>query len=127
TRIWSIMIVLLVSYSLYEIIILWEVNPKDFFCLSKVFNSLAIVIMSIVFYIAQIARDHQAKPTFFLLNTIIFAFHSLNLILYLPINFLINENSNIKFYFWSISLVLTLLFYLSIIHILWIHGKNRIP
>ena len=126
-KIWLILVWILVLYNLYEIVTLLNVEPKDFNSNSRVFDSLAVVIISIVFYIKQIVNENPAKPGFMFLNTIIFAFYSLNLILYLPINFLINETSNIKFIFWSISLVLTLVFYSSIIRLIWIHGKNHKP
>ncbi len=126
-RFWIIGIGCLLIFNLFEIFTLINVDPANFFCLSRVLNSMAIVVMSIVFYIKQIADEYPLKSGFMLLNTIIFAFQSLNLILYLPINFLINEGSNIKFHFWYISLVLTLIFYISIIRIIWIHGKNHKP
>lgn len=118
---------ILVLYNLYEITVLFNVEPKDFNSNSRVFDSLAIVIISIVFYIQQIVKDNFEKQRIMFLNTIVFAFYSLNLILYLPINYLINETSNIKFHFWSISLVLTLVFYSLIVHMIWKHGKNHKP
>lgn len=125
--VWSILIAFLVVFNLVEIVLLFDVTPEDFSGYSRALDSLAIVILSIVFYLKQIANDQELKPGFFFLNTLIFVFHSLNLILYLPLNFLINENSNVKFHFWSISLVLTLIFYISIIRILWTYGKNPKP
>lgn len=124
-KLWAIPIAILVLFNLYEILNLINIEPKDFYCNSRVLDSLAIVIMSIIFYIKTIANEDPIKPGLLFLNTIIFAFHSLNLILYLPINFLINEQSNIKFHFWSISLFLTLIFYVSMIRIIWMHGKNH--
>ena len=124
---WYVLIGLLVIFNLKEIIFLMDVKPKDFYCHSRVLDSLVIAVMSLVFFIRQINFDDQGKRGFLLLSTIIFAFHSINLILYLPINFLINETSNIKFHFWGLSLVLTLIFYISIIRVLWIHGKNLKP
>ncbi len=124
---WYFVIGALVVYNIYEIINLFNVEPKDFNSHSRVFDSLALVVMSIVFYIKQIVDDIPARPGFLFLNTVIFAFHSLNLILYLPINFLINENSDVKFHFWYASLVITLVFYSSIIRMIWKHGKNHKP
>ena len=121
---WLIPLGLLILFNLVEIFTLINVEPKDFYCISRVLDALAIVIMSIVFYVKLIASDSPIKPSFLFLNSVVFAFQSLNLILYLPINFLINVESNIKFHFWTTSLVLTLIFYIAIIRIIWIHGKS---
>lgn len=126
-KFWLIPIGVLICFNFYEIFSLYGVEPKDFNCTSRVLDSLTIVLFSIIFFIKIIADSEIAKKGFLFLNSVIFAYHSLNLIIYLPINFLINETSNIKFHFWSISLLLTLIFYLSIIRIIWIHGKNHKP
>jgi len=124
-KFWLIPIGFLILFNLIEIFMLVNVDPKDFFCISRVLDSLAIVVMSIVFYIKLIANDPKIKPSFLFLNSIVFAFQSLNLVLYLPINFLINVESDIKFHFWTTSLILTSIFYIAIIRIIWIHGKNH--
>ena len=125
SNIWYIPIGILVLYNFYEIVMFFNADPKDFNSHSRAFDSLALVIMSIVFFIKQIAAEDPLKPRFLFLNTIIFVFHSLNAIFYLPLNFLINEDSDVKFHFWAASLILTLIFYSSITYSIWIHGKNR--
>jgi len=126
-KLWIISIAIVVLFNLYEIFQSLHVDPKDFNSHSRVVDYLVIVIMSIVFYIHQIATANAKSSSIFFLNTVILLFYSLNLILYLPLNFLINEASDIKFHFWTVSLVLTLIFYISIVRTIWIHGKNHKP
>jgi len=123
-KLWLFPIGCLILFNIIEIFTLVNVDPTEFYCNSRVLDSIAIVVMSIIFFFKILGSEHQQKPGFLFLNTIIFAFHSLNLILYLPINFLINVESDIKFHFWTTSVILTSVFYISIIRIIWIHGRN---
>jgi hypothetical protein len=52
-------------------------------------------------------------------------YFSLNLIFFLPVNFLINVASSVKFYFWSANLLLTISFYTFLCKEIWKNGSTR--
>lgn len=109
----------------------WELLNLKFFSIpqfqsySKVVDTLLIVLLSITFFFECLRKEKDARWNFFRLNAVILAFFSLNLIFFLPINFLINEKSNLKFYFWLGNLVATIAFYLFLTREIWKNGTTR--
>lgn len=100
-------------------------NLADFQIYSRVIASFLITIMSIAYYFEKINNEVVVSQNMLFLNSSVLVFYALNLICFLPINFLINEHSDIKFYFWFANLVITLVFYGLIIFSIWRHGRSR--
>jgi hypothetical protein len=98
---------------------------KDFQLYSKAANSLFIIIFAAIFFIRDIRKNQSPKKHIFILNSGILAFFSLNIIIFLPLDLLINENSVYRFYIWFTNLVLTLLFYCFLIYAIWKNGRIR--
>jgi hypothetical protein len=49
----------------------------------------------------------------------------LNIIIFLPLDFLISEDSIFNFYIWFANLGVTVLFYLFLIYSIWKNGRIR--
>ena len=111
------------GYILFEIWNVKNVDSKVFQTYSRVVDAFIIVLMSILFYLEKMKENTSIEPSKFALNTAVLIYFSLHLIFFLPINFLINESSELKFYFWSMNLLVTLSFYLFLIHSIWKNGK----
>jgi len=122
----TIMSGLTVIFILYEV---WEnrlMNTITFQSYSRVLVSFNIILMCIRYFTLKINENVSGFSSLFSLNTAIFIFYSLNLIVFLPINFLINENTELKFYFWLLNLLVTISFYSFLIRLLWKNGKIQI-
>lgn len=111
--------------------IIWEIfnlrfTPiKQFQSYAKVVDTFLIVLLSVVFFLENVHADKQVQWPLFRLNAIILGFFSLNLIFFLPLNFMINESSGLKFYLWMINLVVTVLFYIFLTWEIWKNGLNQ--
>ncbi len=112
-------------YIIFEIWTVKSVDPKVFQSYSRVVDAFIIVLMSILFYLKKVDEDDAIELNLFSLNAAILIYFSLHLIFFLPINFLINESSQLKFYFWSVNLLVTLSFYLFLIRSIWKNGKTQ--
>ena len=112
-----------IAFILYELISISYFDVAGFQSYSRVIDTFLIVCMSLLFLKQKINGEPNFKH--FVLNAVILVYFSLNLIIFLPINFLINEGSMLKFYFWMANLIFTLFFYTALIFILWKHGKAQ--
>jgi len=90
---------------------------------SRAVESFLIIVFSILFYFHFFLKQNNEKQKYLTLNGVILSFFSINLILLLPINFLINHNSNLVFYLLSFNIFVTALFYCFLVLFLWKNGK----
>ena len=107
---------------------IWHLKNKDaqeFQTYARVVDAFILVLMSIIFYVRKMNEDKTIVPGVFMLNTLVLIYFSLHLIFILPINFLINESSQLKFYFWMVNLFVTVVFYSFIIYLIWKNGKTQ--
>jgi hypothetical protein len=111
-------------YMLYEMFMLKDVSPKYFQPYSKVICSFIIIIMSINCFFEKMANEQQDNEVI-KLNSVFVIYFSLNLIFFLPVNFLINVTSSVKFYFWCANLLLTVLFYTFLSKEIWKNGSTQ--
>lgn len=111
-------------YMLYEMFALKDVNPIDFQPYSKVICSFIIIIMSIDCLFENINKEQQ-DSAIVKLNSVFVIYFSLNLIFFLPVNFLINVTSSVKFYFWFANLLLTFSFYIFLSKEIWKNGSTQ--
>lgn len=86
-------------------------NVKQFQPYCKVIDNFIIIIMALFFFQQKISNFKESGWGNFRLNTVLLLFFTLNTIIFLPFNFLINGTSEVKFYFWIFHSVNLGLFY----------------
>lgn len=111
-------------FVVYELYSLKNFNPVEFQTYSKISCLFIIIIMAIHYFFEKINKN-QLKDADMRLNAVCIIYFSITLILFLPVNFLINVDSSVKFYFWLINLITTMLFYLFLIQEIWKNGSTQ--
>lgn len=92
---------------------------------AKVVDNFIIIMLSLTFFQEKMNRFRESKWENVTLNLVIITFFTLNLIFFLPFNFLINESTGLKFYFWLGNLTITVLFYLYLTWSIWKNGRTQ--
>lgn len=113
------------AYILYEASGLNVDDVAGFQTYSRVVASFLITVMSIVCFFEWIGSESQMPGNILLLNASNLIFYAFNLICFLPVNFLINVDSDIKFSFWFANFLVTLVFYIVLTFVIWKNGKSR--
>lgn len=114
-----------VLYILWEIINYDQTNVIQFQSYAKVVDDFVIMMLALTFFHEKINMFKDSKWSHFKLNIVILLFFSVNLIFFLPLNFLINESSMLKFYFWQTILLITIAFYLYLTYSIWHNARSR--
>lgn len=112
-------------YILWEIIILIGIETSQFQSYAKVADNFVVVTLTLAYFHEKIYIFKESKWDNFQFNTVVLVYFFLNMIFFLPINFLINESTGLKFYFWFGTNILTLLFYSYLTHSIWKNGRTR--
>lgn len=125
-KIWVYTLIATVAliYIAWEIVDLWNVPPSEFQSYSRVISAFFIIAIAINYLFEKI-EEKQKQSSLIKLNYAFIIFYSLHLIFFLPINFLINVPSSIKYYFWSANLLLTLTFYVYLGREIWRNGLTQ--
>lgn len=113
------------AYIIYEIIIIDSFNASSFQPYAKIISSAIIVLYLLIVLIQRIKNESILSRKEQVFNLTILCYFALNVVLLLPINFLINENPEITIYIWTTYLILTILFYSCLSILLWKNGKNQ--
>jgi len=111
-------------YILWEVFSLWQVPPSEFQTYSGVISAFFIITIAINYLFEKI-EEKEKQSSLIKLNYAFIIFYSLHLIFFLPINFLINVPSSIKFYFWLANLLLTISFYVYLGREIWRNGLTQ--
>lgn len=114
-----------VLYILWEIVVLKVMETRQFQSYAKVADNFVIITLALGFFYEKINIFKESKWDNFRLNATVLVFFSVNMLFFLPINFLINEKSGLNHYFWLSNLVITILFYLFLITSIWKNGRIR--
>lgn len=114
-----------VLYIVWEIIVLRKIEAQEFQSYAKVADNFIIITLALGFFHEKINVFKESKWDNFRLNAVILIFFSVNMLFFLPINFLINESTGLKFYFWFGNLGITLLFYSFLTYSIWKNGRIR--
>lgn len=104
-----------VVYICWEFIqdfVLTTQQVKQFQPYGKVVDNFAIIIFALSYLYIKISSFEETHRGHFWLNIIILVFFTFNTIIFLPFNFLVNEETGLKFYFWTINRITLLLFYI---------------
>lgn len=110
--------------------IVWETSlgswltPERFHAYSRVVDPIAVVFMCMLHF-REIGDAFPVPAERMRLNSGILLFFSLNMVFFLPVNFLINVPAQLKFWFWLANFFLTLLFYAFLIREIWKNGKTQ--
>lgn len=125
-RIWVYTIISSIAliFIAWEIVDLWNVPPSEFQSYSRVISGFFIIAIAINYLFEKI-EEKQKQSSLIKLNYAFIIFYSLHLIFFLPINFLINVPSSIKFYFWSANLLLMVTFYVYLGREIWRNGLTQ--
>lgn len=119
---------LLVAGISYMVLELYYIDVKDvikFQPYSKVVSSFIIVVLSLFSLYDMLKVETIASLKSHYLNGVILAYFSLNILLLLPINFLINAKVEVTIYIWTIYLFSTIIFYVCLSFYIWRNGKNQ--
>lgn len=117
-----LILILSAAFTFSEVMKVYNLPSSEFESYSKVISTLVIVFLSLGFFLEKIYMKKNISSDMFMLNSGILLYYSLNLIIFLPIDFLIN-GSELKFYFWLVNLVITLTFHTFLITSIWKNGK----
>lgn len=110
--------------------IIWDIatfsftSAKDFQSYAKVFDNFGIILLALTYCYEKLNQPDATKWENFRLNIIILLFFTINLILFLPYNFIINDNNGIQFYFWQAIIFTTISFYIYLITLIWQDAKK---
>lgn len=115
-----------VLYIVYELIYytFFNTSIKSFQPYAKVADNFVVILLALSFLQEKISDFKERQWNNFSFNIVILAFFTFNTIIFLPINFIVNENSGVKFYFWAGNSVLLLLFYGYLIAKVWKNGRQ---
>lgn len=119
-----IMVFLASLYMATEIFMLYNVSVQEFQSYSKTLGSFIILLMVVDFLFERLKNrqlDYQVLKS----NSMFIFYFAINMIFFLPINFLINVPSSIKFYLWCANLLVTILFYSFIVWEIWKNGLKQ--
>lgn len=112
-----------VIYSLVEIVLINSQNIVSFQSYAKVISAFIIITISLYYIMNQLLREKEIELK--QLVFVIISYFSLELIFLLPLNFLVNNTSNLVVYIWLFRLSCNLLFYSFLIYTLWKNGKTQ--
>lgn len=115
------------TYIVAEILLYFvfnALNVKQFQPYCKVIDNFIIIIMALLFFKQKISNFKELGWDNFRLNTVLLIFFTLNTIIFLPFNFLINGTSEVKFYFWMFNSVTIVLLYIFLIVEVWKNSKT---
>lgn len=105
--------------------ILKKFDVKQFQPYCKVIDNFLVIILAMTFLYKKMNSFSEMRWNNFWLNIVVLVFFTFNTIIFLPFNFLINENSGLKFYFWMVNIILLFLFYGYLISIIWRRKSNH--
>ena len=103
-----------------------KLDLKQFQPYCKIADNFVIIIMALVFYYQKINSFNETKWNNFRLNTVVLIYFTINTIVLLPFNFIINENIGVRFYIWTVNVIVVLLFYSYLMALVWNNSRRVI-
>lgn len=114
-----------VLYIVTEIIYVDSYNIRTFQPYSKVVASFLIVLFVLINLFEHLKNEIEISKRNQYLNSVLLSYFALNIVLLLPINFLINVDSTVTIYIWTAYLIATILFYSCLSFLICKNGKNQ--
>jgi hypothetical protein len=100
-------------------------DQKSFQSFGRVIADLSIISFCLLYYWEVFKGRVAMRPDISFLNATAIIYYSINLIIFLFINFLVNESLRIVNVFWMVNLISVISFYLVLIWLIWQDGKIR--
>lgn len=100
-------------------------NAKTFYAFSKVVADLAIVLLCLRYYWTILKEETPIDKELLLLNSVFIGYFSINSIIFLSINFLVNESIDLVTPFWILNALSALFLYSFLTYMIWQHGKTQ--
>jgi len=110
--------VLSVAYICFEIFynfIYKQVSVKEFQPYSKIVSDAFVIVLALNFLYEKMNAFTATKVKHFWFNNIVMLYFTINLLVYLPFNFLVNESTGVKFVFWTLNIFCIEAFYLFLL------------
>lgn len=99
--------------------------PVSFQSYGMVIDHLAITLLAFLYFKNVLTSDAAGERPYMSFNAAVFLFFSVTMLFYLPVNFLVNVDSEVKFYFWALNFVFTVIFYTYLTYLIWKNGRTR--
>lgn len=110
--------VLSAAYICFEIFynfIYKQVSVKEFQPYSKIVSDAFVIVLALNFLYEKMNAFTATKVKHFWFNNVVLLYFTINLLVYLPFNFLVNESTGVKFVFWTLNVVCIEAFYLFLL------------
>lgn len=91
---------------------------------ARTIADFSIVAFSMTYFFVKLSNGINLDNPKITLNTLILLYFSIHLIIFIPINYLINASTNFIYAFLIGNLILTILFYNALSITLWKNGKT---
>lgn len=100
-------------------------NRETFHSYGKVIADVSVLFFCLLYYV-QVFKGHiPVNSESSVLNSVVFVYYSVNLLIFLAVNFLVNAKLTYVVFFWVVNLISMVLFYLILIYLIWRNGKTR--
>lgn len=107
---------------IFQYFIFNTLDVKQFQPYAKVADNFIVILFALLFFYQKMRDFKETRWDNFRLNIAILVFFTFNTIIFLPLNFMINESSGVKYYFWTGNVVMLILFYIYLTSLIWKNG-----
>lgn len=121
TKLFLLLSILSAAYICFEIFynfIYKQVSVKEFQPYSKIVSDAFIIILALHFLYEKMNAFTATKVKHFWFNNVVMLYFTINLLVYLPFNFLVNESTGVKFVFWTLNVFCIEAFYLFLLSVI---------
>ncbi|ARN79217.1 hypothetical protein BST97_15175 [Nonlabens spongiae] len=120
----QILTVLGLTYLVYEGLTLDQSDTINYQTYARNVSSLIIVLLVLKYIFSELKAGSTLKGE--TLHFILLSYYSLEFMLLIPFNFLINSSVTAIMYIWDARILLNFIFYAYLTFYLWSNGKTRI-
>lgn len=118
-----------IAYIIFEFsynFIYHHVTPAEYQPYVKVVDNFVVIVLSLTYLLEKMNTYNESRWDNFSVNMGLLIYFTLSTIFYLPFNFLVNERTGLKFYFWTCNVFLIYSFYTFLIIEMYKNArKNR--
>ena len=117
---------LMLGFIVLDIFFLCDLfNAKTFYAFGKVISDFTIIGLCFFYYWKVLMGEQAINRELFILNTVFLSYFLINALIFLSINFLINEAFYLVDPFWAANALTALLLYAFLTYMIWQDGKTR--
>lgn len=100
-------------------------NAKTFDAFNKVVSDVTIILLCLRYYSSILKEETPINKELILLNSVFIGYFSINCLIFLSMNFLVNESRDLVIPFWLLNAFSILSLYMFFIYMIWQHGKTQ--